>query len=238
MSYVETHMRESLKDHVLEQVLDAEKFKAFYLKRPGNGRMCSTMVLFTPEGIALMGDLTPEHNGTVSCYGYGLDWFVGNLSEDYLCEKFLAKGWHADLAQDELLDLAKEILEGKHEDSFHETRAIEKAREERDALLEQEGTEGWGERVSRAKSRLNSLRMDLSRKMKDLVGSLEDGSMEGNEFAEEWRELMEWEDSEGTPGWGYKPSEAGWLCAIQQKFAELYSLKRELVESAKAEVKP
>lgn len=31
-------------------------------------------------------------------------------------------------------------------------------------------------------------------------------------------------DSESIPGWGYDPVEAGYLCAVQQRFAELYPL--------------
>lgn len=50
---------DTFKDHYLEQVLDAEKFKAFYLKQPGMGRMQSAMFLFTPEGIIICGDLCP-----------------------------------------------------------------------------------------------------------------------------------------------------------------------------------
>mgnify|MGYP003657040176 CR=1 FL=1 len=32
---------------------------------------------------------------------------------------------------------------------------------------------------------------------------------------------------EGIPGYGYDPTEIGWLCAIQQRFAELYNAQQE-----------
>src|ERR1700744_5534707 len=97
-SYVEEHMRESLAGHILEPHADHEKVKAFYLRRPGDGRMMSCLILFTVEGIVIMGDLTPCHNGVISCLGYGLGWFADRKSEDYLCEKFLRKEFVPKLA--------------------------------------------------------------------------------------------------------------------------------------------
>ena len=81
----ETILRD-LKDHTLEKVLDhpAEKeknhFEAYYLRPPEGGRMMSTLITFTPEGIVIMGDLCPDGSGVISCYGYGRKWFVGKLS--------------------------------------------------------------------------------------------------------------------------------------------------------------
>ncbi len=94
--------REMLKNHILEPVASDQRVTAYYMKDPAQGRMCSTLIVFTPEGIALMGDLTPEHNGSTSCMGYSLAWFAGELSDGYLCEKFLKTGWHAELAKEEL----------------------------------------------------------------------------------------------------------------------------------------
>jgi hypothetical protein len=36
-------------------------------------------------------------------------------------------------------------------------------------------------------------------------------------------DLAEYPLDDGVPGYGYEPSDAGWLCAIQQRFAELYA---------------
>jgi hypothetical protein len=98
-TYVEEHMRESLAGHILEPHADHEKVKAFFLKGPKNGRMMSCLILFTIEGIVIMGDLTPCQNGVISTYGYGLSWFAGPKSEDYLCEKFLRKEFVPELAE-------------------------------------------------------------------------------------------------------------------------------------------
>lgn len=104
MSDIETEslMRE-LAEHRLEVVCDTERVKSFYLKKPGT-RMMSCLITFTPEGIAIQGDLTPEHNGSVSCMGYGVEWFAGRKSDCYLCEKFLRKRWVQSIAQAELRD--------------------------------------------------------------------------------------------------------------------------------------
>ena len=84
---------DQLKNHVLEPVIESGPIKAYYLRRPGGGRMMSTLITFSPEGISITGDLTPEQRGTCSVLGYGLDWFAGLNGADYLCSKFLTKKW-------------------------------------------------------------------------------------------------------------------------------------------------
>ena len=109
---VEPELVQDLKNHVLEQVLDTEKFQAFRMKDPGQGRIMSTLITFTPEGIVIQGDLAPGRNGNVSCGGYGLGWFRGRLSEDYLASKFLEKGWYAEVAATWLRRHLKDIADG------------------------------------------------------------------------------------------------------------------------------
>ena len=76
---------------VLEPVEIGERVQSFYLRRRPRERCMSTLLVFTPEGIAIMGDLTPTDHGTVSAMGYGLAWFAGELSSSYLAEKFLRR---------------------------------------------------------------------------------------------------------------------------------------------------
>jgi hypothetical protein len=102
-SYVTEQIRKSLENHVLELV-QYGVVTAYYLKEPGQGRMMSTLVTFSPEGITLSGDLTPNRSGLVSSYGYGIGWFGSEKSEGYLCEKFLDKGFVPEVAADELRD--------------------------------------------------------------------------------------------------------------------------------------
>jgi hypothetical protein len=178
-SYVEDHMRESLAGHVLELHADHEKVKAFYLKGPKNGRMMSSLILFTIEGIVIMGDLTPCQNGVISAYGYGLNWFAGRKSEDYLCEKFLRKEFVPELA----------------EQSFKE-QLLRWRRDEPGRISRADARDAW-----------------------DQLGRLMCDGMDARAFYD-----LYYETFRDTPecGCGYSRGDAGWLCAIQQRFSILY----------------
>jgi hypothetical protein len=78
--------------HRLEVVGDTPAVKVYRLAAPGT-RMMSTQIAFTPEGIGIGGDFCPGGHGVWSAYGYGLNWFRGSLSGDYLASKFLTRGW-------------------------------------------------------------------------------------------------------------------------------------------------
>jgi hypothetical protein len=97
-----------LANHTLHLLQDGPHVTAYYLRERPDSRMMSTLILFTPEGIALMGDLTPQLNGSVSALGYGPAWFAGQLSPDYLCSKFLRKEWVHAIAKRELRERADE----------------------------------------------------------------------------------------------------------------------------------
>lgn len=78
-----------------------------------SGRMESTDIIFCLGQIILTGDLCPEpgRTPTACCTAFGKDigWFAGNLSEDYLCSKFLAKEYRADVAMEAFRDEIGEI---------------------------------------------------------------------------------------------------------------------------------
>lgn len=178
MSYIEPHMRKALSEHVLETVLESEKISAYYLKRPGQGRMMSTLILFTPEGIVLQGDLTPGQNGNVSTYGYGRGWFSGQLSGSYLCEKFLKTEFRVDLAMDAM---KRSILEHRYSGK-------------------------WSK--------------DHARELWDGLPSADEH--DGRRCYKYWSDDPN-EDGCDFPAYGYNLAEAGWLCAIQERFAALYN---------------
>ncbi len=99
--------RERLKDldgHVLEVVCDIGRVKVYNLRRPGTRNML-VQLSFTPEGIAIQGDFTPEETATCSKRSQSLEWFCGILGIDYLAEKFLSKGWHVDNVREWLLNI-------------------------------------------------------------------------------------------------------------------------------------
>lgn len=194
MTYVKEHMRDSLKDHILEEIPAGDKIKAFYTKSPKGGRMMSTLFLFTPEGIVLMGDLCPggPHNsGSISTFGYGVDWFAGSLSEDYLCSKFLVKEWVPESAI-------------KYVDYEIESLEAQKAQED---------------------AKPGDFEVKL-RELKYLKRDLEEKLIESeHEFYDRLIEIDAYYCSDGIPGYDYEPGAAGWLCALQQKFSELYHAK-------------
>jgi hypothetical protein len=174
-------MRESLKNHVLELLSQTETVSAWYLKRPGKTRMMATLITFTPEGIVLQGDLTPGQNGNVSVGGYGIGWFSGDKSEDYLCEKFLTKEFVPELAIEYFKD---QIFRWRREDPNGN-------------FSKEQAREAWD----------------------DIVTLERNQEVYSHTFYELYSETFN-----DTPecGYGYNLGEAGWLCAIQQKFAELY----------------
>lgn len=143
-TYIVQHMKESLKDHVLVEVPTGD-IRTFYLKRPEKSRMMSALLIFSPEGIIICGDLRIGDHGVVSDYGYGLDWFAGELGEDYLCSKFLKREWQSEVAM------------------------------------------AWAEHDTHPQP-------------------------------------FDTEQEFHGVGYDYSPAAAGWLCAIQQRFRELYVL--------------
>jgi hypothetical protein len=178
-------MRDALKNHVLEEALQKTgEFQAFYLKEPGQGRMMSTLFVFTPEGIVICGDLCPGgpgNQGSISNFGYGLGWFSGRLSEGYLCEKFLSREWQPKVAE----EWCREHIEELKKEAAEEKKAVEKL-------------EDW----------------------EDLLDSLTVREIGNDRFHEALQDLDYYVEDEG---YDYPLSSAGWLCVLQQRFAEEYA---------------
>jgi hypothetical protein len=196
-TYVEVQMAENFKKYILEPHADYERLKAFYLKEPKHGRMGSCLILFTVEGIVIMGDLTPCQNGVISAYGYGLDWFAGQLSEDYLCSKFLTKEFVPELALQGFKErlLEKRRLSGVRCPSLDD-RFIDKFT----------AREAW----------------------EYVEGMMQDG-MGRDEY---YRLYCETFNDSPECGYGYNRSDAAWLCAIQQRFSELYQAQVKIEVAA------
>jgi hypothetical protein len=127
------HLRERWKDHELS--LQAESpdgtLRSYRLRNATLRRANSCLIVFTEEGIVIMGDWCPgnthANDGVISCYGYGEGWFSGRLSHCYLCSKFLRKGWQSSKGYDQL---KVEILEGRRREAIDR----ESARDAWDAL--------------------------------------------------------------------------------------------------------
>lgn len=180
-TYVTDIMAKSFEKHHLEELPAGEKVRAFYLKLHDT-RMMSTLIIFSPEGIVLMGDLTPERQGSISNIGYGLGWFRGRLSENYLCEKFLDQKWEPLSVRESMVDSWE---------MYNDDEGWEEA-EKWCALIHWWDNYGDDRSESDVYDEMHSLGL---------------------------------ETDEGVPGHGFLLKEAGWLCAIQQRFSALYSEK-------------
>ncbi len=104
------------KNHELVVVEEGEQVQAYYLKHPKEGRIEGCLLLFTPEGIVIMGDHIPgPKHAIASPYSYTRAWFSGNLSPSYLAGKFLDREWDGLTAADELYE---DIAENGGEDGY------------------------------------------------------------------------------------------------------------------------
>ena len=237
-------------NHYLEQVLDTDRFKAFYMRAPGLGRMESCLIMFSPEGINILGDLCPGNdtrNSGVHAYGYGLDWFAGRLSWSYLCEKFLSKEWHRELAEEDCRDRAADIMRGETA-YFNHDPALEALMDEREALAGElrgclddrrnptesaqsreeirDTLNAIRERAEKSRQALMERRAEHSSKYLELAEELNSGEMGVETFGSAmWK--IDRDFHECAPGYGYHPRSRRLLPAIQKKFSELYHKMRQ-----------
>ena len=114
---------EQLKDSKIEVLVEAVRVKAYYLRKYPNKRTMSTLLIFTPEGIVITGDLRPVRTGCMT-YGYGLEWFVGANSPQYLAEKFLEMKWTEDHARDFVQNRIAEMNENEEYELASRVRDI------------------------------------------------------------------------------------------------------------------
>lgn len=84
---VERMMR-LFEQHTLVCDLHTKCYRSFRVKHPEYDTMMGFLVIESPEGLTLIGDWVPKRHGCNSDRGYGIGWFSGSLSADYLCEKF------------------------------------------------------------------------------------------------------------------------------------------------------
>jgi hypothetical protein len=144
----------------LDIIEEGEHFKLYYLHKP-NTSMGSVYIAFSKRYILIFGDMTPSYNGDVSRIGYGEDWFSGELSEDYLCEKFLRKGWHKehairyledescleylfgeDCVDEKTKTIVSDIISELEDGEMDATRLYDRLTDE--GIVLDEGVPGWG----------------------------------------------------------------------------------------------
>ena len=196
---------EQIKDHYLEELPGGNGVRCFYMRKAPDTRMMSVFLIFSPEGIVITGDLHPGkesvsgQNGVIGLVGYDLGWFVQDLSDKYLASKFLNQTW----IMEHYVEQVRELL-------------VELREEENDLL---EPPQDW----------------DVGGDV--LYGTEADAIEYYLTFMDKWgvstyKEALDFlpagccvdNDEEFVAGgYGYDPTELGWLVAIQQKFRELYT---------------
>ena len=127
-------------DFFLEEVCMTDRVKSWYIKQNGS-RVRTTLITETPEGLAITGDFAPS-DGVHSRGGYySAKWFAGELSSDYLCEKFLRK---EDRLEDNLPRLLRDLLNGNFLGCYEVSGDIEAFIEK---LQNIEERPGWESRI-------------------------------------------------------------------------------------------
>ena len=193
----------SLADTVLTEEMPngaLDPYRAYRLAKPGT-RINSVRIIQTPEGVLLAGDLTPNDNrGILSDTGKNIAWFAGDLPGHYLCEKFLRKAWHADLAA---LTLHRWLKEG--EDTWGQSLDIYQTSP---VAASWEGKISYRNAISRAARLLECDDME-ARELYEMIGR------------------YGYDTGDGIPGYGYDLRDVALLCAIQGRFAHLYAELRE-----------
>ena len=186
MSYINDGHRTILSRHELRLVTEdlSQKTSIWSLQAPGT-REYSALISFTPEGMAITGDIRIKSNGVHSAPGSGctLAWFRGHLNEDYLIEKFdLDSTWDQERAWWDLVDIIKQL--DIHDDAH------------------------------------------MLRQLVPIAGDLASVTVDHDTFLKRI-EMTGYEDTDRSlPGWGVAVTQAGWLCAIQWKFKELWDRRK------------
>lgn len=127
-TFTPDHAYEQIADTTLHPLQEQGPVKAYYLKKYPDSRMMSTLLIFSPEGITITGDLRPCRNG-VTIMGYGLEWFTGKLEPRYLAEKCLS-GDHYDSEraraeiEQAIRDATKDAWAYRDEGSLSQAKAV------------------------------------------------------------------------------------------------------------------
>jgi hypothetical protein len=166
--------------------------------------MMSTLLVFSPEGIILTGDNHPgskSGRGGVIARGYGLEWFSQKLEPDYLAGKFLIEVWVPERFSQAVRDY---ICDG-----FHARTLSTKRRPWRVGKYVQDE---WTE--------IHALRYLISNP--ELIETSHNAYDNLPAFRQPKSGWVCIYDSDFVlAGYGYDPTELGWLAAIQRRFSEL-----------------
>lgn len=215
-----------IKGNFLEPVVVTGQVKGFYLRQKPNSRLCSTLILETPEGVILTGDITPA-SPICMARGYSLDWFAAVHELDYLAGKFLRKSWRPDAARQHFQGMAAQ-LEQDRSKQLVEILAELGETDETGAAAEMALDPIYQSQVWRVGLHRTEIVGTLADVLRYLLESENDVFESPNTLHEalparkvdrQWVAAM---DAYDMGGMDFSESELAWLGAIQRRFAETY----------------
>lgn len=233
MSVEMSWYQKQLTGATLELVEDGEKVKTFLLRRYPDKSAYSSWLVFTPFGIVISGDISVADHGVIAP-GYGLEWFASRLDPDYLAEKFLREKWVKDRARasfaewadsldGEIEDLRKQIKKEWIEDNEGEIPTNDEIDFELPETYRKKTWKIGNQHVegNQADAIRTLLGFDkLGYGVFDSPDRLYDNLPAYQTRDRDW--VCPFDSDDISRGYGYEPSEIGWLSAIQKAFSELY----------------
>jgi hypothetical protein len=195
--YSQPQMVDSLKDHVLTEFPGTDRIRHFRLAAPEGHKYQGyywVHIMFTPIGIVIGGDLLGRGAVGAGGKGYGVEWFVRQSDEHYLCSKFFGEVWQPEAAVRSVRRIAKDYKDGEWDPSN---------------LTGIPDIFAWRDAKWRSFMRIaDDVEGLVIEDVNDFVRTVqsEGWSCDGGEI----------------PGYDFPLSDAGWLVAIQQRFSQEY----------------
>lgn len=210
MKLADPYMKKELENHILEEIPAGERIKAFYLKKPGAGRMplgsdylCSKFL--DKEWVR---EYAVEY-----CRDYAKEIRRGDW-DDYSHPKELKSAYDRRAGIIEDLERARQNLK--------EEREVDDPEKEKWIAQYRAEIREWLDELPGARADLIRQRDEYAKQYEALANDTEQWWYGPEKFGEELQKLDVHSCDDGVPGYGYPPISAAWLCAIQGRFAELY----------------
>lgn len=199
---------EQIKDAVLVPKLITDEARVYHLKKYPDRWTMTTVLVFTPGMIVISGDLHPGRGDArtgIICTGYDFNWFTGQLSYDYLAEKFLNRKWVPEVFQKELYNYAEQWDKDHPED-------------EEDGHRRQLWCVGWEEIEDATQADALRRFAEDEQCFDTAYNAIENAPSWYDKDTGNWISPFDFEF--GSMGYTYDSIEVGWLSAIQRRFRE------------------
>lgn len=193
MSYLEKHMIDSLKDHELKLIEKTDHFECYRMGRPDTGVYAAYITFMT-------------HSANPGTAPRGQMIVISG--DIVLCEHTHAVGSN--------YGYGKSWFSGQLDGSYLCEKFLRKCWSKEAAVRDLR----WEAKYLRENKESDAMDLQFAKDLDEIAQELECGdSLDQRDIYEKYTELRGADDYE--VGHDYPLAEAGWLCAIQQKFREL-----------------